>query len=51
LNYSDLIKSLKSPVTEEVAGEVIREEIISDSYSEIEDSRVASIIKEYMMSK
>lgn len=47
MKYSDFIKSLNSPVTSAVAGEVVREEIVNDSYDELDDGRIATIIKEH----
>lgn len=47
MNYLNFIKSLKNSATETVAEEVARDEIVTESYNEIEDGRIASIIKEY----
>ena len=45
--YSKFIKTVKSSVATVVAEETTLDEIIKESYQDIEDGRIATIIKEH----
>lgn len=47
MNYKTFIKSLNSSATDQVAEDVTIEEVIKETYEEIEDGRIATIIKEH----